>query len=111
MVVLVARDLQHATRVMLNGHATNRTRPAIIDTRHAVWNKQHAKKTKTNATREKRYATRERAEMQNDDMKVVTVMTRKGGAGKTTLLQAIVSAAVKDKQRCLVLDAEPQQAL
>jgi len=102
---------QHATRVVINGHAISRARPAIIDTRHAVWNKQHARKTKTNATREKRYATRERADMQNDDMKVVTVMTRKGGAGKTTLLQAIVSAAVKDKQRCLVLDADPQQAL
>ena len=49
--------------------------------------------------------------MQNDDMKVVTVMTRKGGAGKTTLMQAITSAAVKDGKRCLVLDADPQQAL
>ena len=111
MVLPVTRDTQHATRVVINGYAISYTRPAIIDTRHAVWNKQHANKTKTNATREKRYATRERAEMQNDDMKVVTVMTRKGGAGKTTLLQAIVSAAVKDKQRCLVLDADPQQAL
>jgi len=49
--------------------------------------------------------------MQNDDMKVITVMTRKGGAGKTTLMQAITSAAVKGGRRCLVLDADPQQAL
>ena len=49
--------------------------------------------------------------MQNDDMKVVTVMTRKGGAGKTTLMQAITCSAVKDGKRCLVLDADPQQAL
>ena len=49
--------------------------------------------------------------MPNDDMKVITVMTRKGGAGKTTLVQAILSAAIKDGKRCLVLDADPQQAL
>lgn len=49
--------------------------------------------------------------MQNDDMKVITVMTRKGGAGKTTLLQAMISAAIKAGKRCLVLDADPQQAL
>lgn len=49
--------------------------------------------------------------MPNDDMKVLTVMTRKGGAGKTTLCQALLSAAVKNKLRCLALDADPQQGL
>ena len=47
----------------------------------------------------------------NDDMKVVTVMTRKGGAGKTTLTQALLSAAIKQGKRCLALDADPQQGL
>jgi chromosome partitioning protein len=47
----------------------------------------------------------------NDDMKVITVMTRKGGAGKTTLVQALISAALKDGKRILALDADPQQGL
>lgn len=47
----------------------------------------------------------------NDDMKVVTVMTRKGGAGKTTLTQALLSAAIAQGKRCLALDADPQQGL
>ncbi|CTQ34454.1 putative crown gall tumor protein VirC1 [Jannaschia rubra] len=47
----------------------------------------------------------------NDDMKVITVMTRKGGAGKTTLTQALMSAAVSRGKRCLALDADPQQGL
>ena len=49
--------------------------------------------------------------MANDNMKVITIMSRKGGAGKTTLLQALLSAAIKDGKRCLALDADPQQAL
>lgn len=47
----------------------------------------------------------------NDDMKVITVMTRKGGAGKTTLTQALLSAAINQGKRCLALDADPQQGL
>ena len=47
----------------------------------------------------------------NDDMKVITVMTRKGGAGKTTLTQALLSAAISQGKRCLALDADPQQGL
>lgn len=38
-------------------------------------------------------------------------MTRKGGAGKTTLTRALISAAMSSGKRCLVLDADPQQAL
>lgn len=49
--------------------------------------------------------------MANDDMKVITIMTRKGGAGKTTLAQALISAALSDGKRCLALDADPQQGL
>lgn len=49
--------------------------------------------------------------MANDDMKVITIMTRKGGAGKTTLAQALMSAAIKQGKRCLALDADPQQGL
>lgn len=49
--------------------------------------------------------------MANDDMKVVTIMTRKGGAGKTTLTQALMSAAVMQGKRCLALDADSQQGL
>lgn len=49
--------------------------------------------------------------MANDNMKVITVMTRKGGAGKTTLTRALVSAAMQSGKKCLVLDADPQQAL
>ena len=49
--------------------------------------------------------------MPNDEMKVITIMTRKGGAGKTTLTQALMSAAVSQGKRCLALDADPQQGL
>ena len=49
--------------------------------------------------------------MPNDDMKVITIMTRKGGAGKTMLTRALTSAALAKGKRCLVLDADPQQAL
>ena len=49
--------------------------------------------------------------MPNDEMKVITIMTRKGGAGKTTLAQALMSAAVSKGKRCLALDADPQQGL
>lgn len=49
--------------------------------------------------------------MANDNMKVITVMTRKGGAGKTTLTQALISAAMKQNKKCLALDADPQQGL
>lgn len=49
--------------------------------------------------------------MQNDNMKVIAIMTRKGGAGKTTLTRALVSAAMSKGKRCLVFDADPQQAL
>lgn len=51
------------------------------------------------------------ADKPNDDMKVITVMTRKGGAGKTTLLQALVSAALSEGKQVLCLDADPQQGL
>lgn len=47
----------------------------------------------------------------NDEMKVITIMTRKGGAGKTTLTQALLSAAISQGKRCLALDADPQQGL
>lgn len=49
--------------------------------------------------------------MPNDDMKVITIMTRKGGAGKTMLTRALTSAALAQGKTCLVLDADPQQAL
>lgn len=49
--------------------------------------------------------------MPNDNMKVIAVMTRKGGAGKTTLTRALISAAMSRGKRCLVFDADPQQAL
>ena len=49
--------------------------------------------------------------MGNDNMKVITVMTRKGGAGKTTLTRALVSAAMSQGKKCIVFDADPQQAL
>lgn len=49
--------------------------------------------------------------MPNDDMKVITIMTRKGGAGKTMLTRALASAALAQGKRCLVLDADPQRAL
>ncbi|WP_188678599.1 AAA family ATPase [Neptunicoccus cionae] len=49
--------------------------------------------------------------MPNENMKVISVMTRKGGAGKTTLTRALVSAAMSRGKRCLVFDADPQQAL
>jgi chromosome partitioning protein len=49
--------------------------------------------------------------MANDDMKVITVMTRKGGAGKTTLIRALISAAMQRGKRCLLIDTDPQQAL
>ena len=49
--------------------------------------------------------------MPNENMKVITVMTRKGGAGKTMLTRALTSAAMSQGKKCLVLDADPQQAL
>jgi len=49
--------------------------------------------------------------MPNENMKVITVMTRKGGAGKTMLTRALASAAMNAGKKCLVLDADPQQAL
>ncbi len=49
--------------------------------------------------------------MPNEDMKVISIMTRKGGAGKTTLTRALISAAMSQGKRCLVFDADPQQAL
>jgi len=49
--------------------------------------------------------------MPNENMKVISVMTRKGGAGKTTLTRALISAAMSQGKRCLVFDADPQQAL
>lgn len=49
--------------------------------------------------------------MANDEMKVITVMTRKGGAGKTTLTRALMSAAMQRGKRCLLVDTDPQQAL
>jgi len=49
--------------------------------------------------------------MPNEDLKVIAVITRKGGAGKTTLTRALVSAGMKQGKRCLVFDADPQQAL
>ncbi|WP_121028145.1 ParA family protein [Litoreibacter meonggei] len=49
--------------------------------------------------------------MPNENMKVIAIMTRKGGAGKTTLTRALVSAAMSRGKRCLVFDADPQQAL
>lgn len=49
--------------------------------------------------------------MGNENMKVVSVITRKGGAGKTTLTRALISAAMAQGKRCLVFDADPQQAL
>lgn len=49
--------------------------------------------------------------MPNDNMKVITIMTRKGGAGKTMLTRALASAALAQGKRCLVLDADPQRAL
>lgn len=49
--------------------------------------------------------------MGNDNMKVITVMTRKGGAGKTTLTRALVSAAMSQGKKCIVYDSDPQQAL
>lgn len=49
--------------------------------------------------------------MPNENMKVIAVMTRKGGAGKTTLTRALISAAMSRGKRCLVFDADPQQAL
>ncbi len=51
------------------------------------------------------------AKTPNDDMKIITIMTRKGGAGKTTLAQALISAAIADGKRCLSLDADTQQGL
>ena len=109
-----ARDTRSITRDKRNAilamrHASCKTRFAKIDTRYAPCDTRQYKNQ--NAARDTRPAARERADMQNDEMKVVTVMTRKGGAGKTTLMQAITSAAVKDGKRCLVLDADPQQAL
>jgi chromosome partitioning protein len=49
--------------------------------------------------------------MPNDDLKVISIITRKGGAAKTTLTRALVSAAMSKGKRCLVFDADPQQAL
>jgi chromosome partitioning protein len=49
--------------------------------------------------------------MPNDDLKVISIITRKGGAAKTTLTRALVSAAMSQGKRCLVFDADPQQAL
>lgn len=49
--------------------------------------------------------------MPNENLKVISIMTRKGGAGKTTLTRALVSAAIAQGKRCLVFDADPQQAL
>lgn len=49
--------------------------------------------------------------MPNDDLKVIAIITRKGGAGKTTLTRALISAAMARGKRCLVFDADPQQAL
>lgn len=49
--------------------------------------------------------------MGNDNMKVITVMSRKGGSGKTTLTRALISAAMSQGKKCLVFDADPQQAL
>lgn len=49
--------------------------------------------------------------MPNDEMKVISIITRKGGAGKTTLTRALISAAMAKGKRCLVFDADPQQAL
>lgn len=49
--------------------------------------------------------------MANDNMKVISIMTRKGGAGKTTLTRALVSAAMARGKKCLVFDTDPQQAL
>lgn len=49
--------------------------------------------------------------MANDNMKVVTVMTRKGGAGKTTLIRALASAAMRDGKRCIIFDTDPQQGM
>ncbi|MCV6825975.1 MULTISPECIES: ParA family protein [Rhodobacterales] len=49
--------------------------------------------------------------MPNDEMKVISIITRKGGAGKTTLARALISAAMAKGKRCLVFDADPQQAL
>ncbi|MEP4845481.1 ParA family protein, partial [Roseibium sp.] len=49
--------------------------------------------------------------MPNDDLKVIAIITRKGGAGKTTLTRALISAAMAQGKRCLVFDADPQQAL
>ena len=46
--------------------------------------------------------------MPNDNMKVIAIMSRKGGAGKTTLGRSMVSAAMSQGKRCLVLDADPQ---
>ena len=98
-------DTLHITRALspamrdLPTRDTVRAISAIIDTRYcamryAPYNKRNIRTR--HATREP--ASRERADMQNDDMKVITVMTRKGGAGKTTLMQAITSAAVKEGQ-------------
>ena len=49
--------------------------------------------------------------MANNNMKVITIMTRKGGAGKTTLATALISAALSQGKTCLALDADPQQSL
>ena len=49
--------------------------------------------------------------MANDNMKVVTVMSRKGGAGKTTLVRALASAAMRDGKRCIIFDTDPQQGM
>ena len=49
--------------------------------------------------------------MPNEDIKVILVITRKGGAGKTILTRALISAAMARGKRCLVFDADPQQAL
>ena len=50
-------------------------------------------------------------QMPNEDMKVITVMTRKGGAGKTTLIRALASAAIRDGKRCIIYDTDPQQGM
>lgn len=49
--------------------------------------------------------------MPNENMKVITVMTRKGGAGKTTLIRALASAAMRDGKRCIIYDTDPQQGM
>lgn len=44
-------------------------------------------------------------------MKILTVASQKGGAGKTTIASHLAVAAVMDKHRVAIIDADPQGSL